>query len=129
MKRVVNAASSNAVVPEKMEEFLPWAIEEIVGLADYEVTEVKKFGNDYVIHTKYVGSHEKGMMPKVTLTAVSVGDDEFEFQGKFKYPDIKIDEGSYYDDVEAYTHRWYDNSKYWSRLFKQTFSRSDYIDE
>ncbi len=129
MKRVVKAASSDSVVPEKMGEFLPWVIDEIVGLADYEVTEVKNFGDDYVIHTKYVGSHKKSMMPRVTLTAVSVGYDKFEFQGKFEYPEIEIAEDNYYDDVEAYTHRWYDNSKYWSRLFKQTFSRSDYLDD
>lgn len=127
MKRVIKAAEQT--VPGNMEEFLPWALEEPLSLADYEITNISSDGDDYIVDTKYTGSHEKDMMPVVHLRAKHVKDDEYSFEGKFEFPDVEITDESYYDDLEAFTHYWYDNSKYWSRIFKYSMSRSDYLDE
>ena len=127
LKRVIQAA--NEAVPEKYDEFLRWALEDDVYLADYEISSIKEDGKDYLIEFKYVGNNDKDMMPTVHLRAINTKDDEFEFEGKFEYPDIVISDSSYYDDVEAFTHYWNDNAKYWSKIFKYTLKRSDYIDE
>lgn len=130
MKRIVRASDDSVNdIPKDPIEFLKWVLEEPTSLADYEITDIRKFGKSYAIYTRYVGSHEKSMMPEVKLTAEDTGDGVFTISGEFAYPNIEITEDSYYDDVEAFTHRWYDNSKYWSTIFKHTYSRTDYLDE